>query len=160
MCALKCSCFLSSVVLSSSLVLFSACLFSHRDQGLFFTSARVLVRAPINGPGSQPIDTTGPHSVYSVLSCPRWLCNHRMCVSAERLGSKTWVFLGRLHIQVLRFFWFKPFTSLNHDPKHWRQLSNGDDCSRCVFQRNINAPPSSSTDTEVVALRGLRLNSK
>ena len=34
-----------------------------RGRGLTFTSARVLVRARINGPSYPPINTTGPHSV-------------------------------------------------------------------------------------------------
>ena len=45
-------CGLSVCVLVLSL---SCCLFTE-GRGLTFTSARVLVRAPIDGPGSQPID--------------------------------------------------------------------------------------------------------
>ena len=75
------------------------------DRDLTFTSARVLVRAHVDGPGSQPTDAEDHTSCFPVLSCPLWWCYHRMCGVAKRPGcllvrtcSRTWVFLRRLHI--------------------------------------------------------------
>ena len=60
---------------------------STKWRGVTFMFARLLVRAPIDGPGSQPTDTVDHQlSVQSVLSCPLWPLHHRVCVIAERLG--------------------------------------------------------------------------
>ena len=45
-----------------------------------------LFRTPIDGPGLQP--HAQDHTLcVSVLSCPPWPCNHRMCVVAEEMGQ-------------------------------------------------------------------------
>ena len=92
---------LSCLVLS----LRSAYLFVYKGSGSTFTSARVLVWARVDGPGSQPTDI-GDHSVC--LPCSRAHLGHvtTAFVSLPEIGrsplartcSKTWVFLGRLHI--------------------------------------------------------------
>ena len=64
-----------------------SCLTVHKGSGgLTFTSARVLVRAPIDGPGCLPNDTRDHTFVKSVFSCPHEPDDHRMCVIAMRLG--------------------------------------------------------------------------
>ena len=64
-----------------------SCLTVHKGSGgLTFTSARVLVRAPIDGPGCLPNDTRDHTFVKSVFSCPHEPDDHRVCVIAMRLG--------------------------------------------------------------------------
>ena len=38
------------------------------------------VTAMLSSQGVKPSDTTGPHSVQSVLRCPLYLCDCRMCL--------------------------------------------------------------------------------
>ena len=101
------------------LVFASVCCLSVSSQGIWvlqFIFAHILVCAPIDGPGSQPMDATGPHCV----------CNHRMCVIAKRPGSLHRLAHAAGHGCFLRastsrrsvFFCFTPFTTQNADQKN------------------------------------------
>ena len=83
--------FLFSTLFSHSLS-FSLCLFTcTRGRGLAFTSAHLLVRAPIDGPGSQPTDI-GDHSVCTPCSRTDFGRVTTACVSSpKRLGSVHWL---------------------------------------------------------------------
>ena len=81
-----------------------------KGRGLTFIFAHVLVRPLVGGPGSQPTDTVD-HAVWSVLSRPLWLCDHRMCVIAKETGQSP---LARTCTRTSRrsaSFCVKPFTS-------------------------------------------------
>ena len=62
--------------------------FYTRDRGLTFTSAHILVRAPVDGPGSQPTDAEDHTSCVSRALVPP--CYHGMCGVAKRLGCLQW----------------------------------------------------------------------
>ena len=55
---------------SGSVWIFLCASWFKESRGLTFTFARVLVRAHVDGPGSQPTNTKEPHVVQPVLSCP------------------------------------------------------------------------------------------
>ena len=79
--------FLSCVVLSLSLLVISACLCPGsyvRFRPRPFPSTCRWARLATHRHKE-------PHSASSVLSCPLWQCNHRMCVIAVRLGSLQWL---------------------------------------------------------------------
>ena len=75
------------------------------DRGLTFTSARVLVRAPVDGPGSQPTDAEDHTSCVSRALVPTltvlpplvWRRQETRLSPVVRTCSKTWRFLRRLH---------------------------------------------------------------
>ena len=117
-----------NVSLSTHLDLSSRLFTLTRGRGLTLTFARVLVRAHVDGPGSQPTDAVDHTSCVSraLLMPPLRPCNHRMCVIAKETGqspqartcSRTWTFLRRLHIWALRSLRLTPFKSQHHDPKN------------------------------------------
>ena len=63
-----------------------------RGRGLTFTSAHVLVRAPVDGPGFPPTDISGPHSVCRPCSRAHFGRVPTACVSSpKRLGCLPWL---------------------------------------------------------------------
>ena len=164
--------FLSCVVLSSSLLLFSVCL-SVLHTGawdLTFSSARVLVLAHHRLARLATPSTQRDHTLCVIRAFvptlavqPPRVCHRRETGQSPRARtcSRTWVFHRRF-----RFFCFKTVHVTKRRAKKLAvHLPPRDVCSRYVFQREIDAPLgarrfSSSNDTEVVALRGLRMNSK
>ena len=124
--------------------LFLACLVSGRSQGvldLTLTSAHVLVRAPVDGQASQPIDTVdrtqrGPCSDAHFGRVPT------ACLSSPRDWSplaRTW---SRTLI-VLRRSTSKRTDRSRQQPRlnNWRSYLLRHECSRYVLQLVVDAPP-------------------
>ena len=68
---------------------------STRGRGLPFTFARVLVRAPVDGPSLQPTDNKGPHKECGPCSHAHFGCVPTACGSSPR----DWVVSIGSHMQ-------------------------------------------------------------
>ena len=104
---------------------FSLCVRTQQFEGLTFTSAHVLVRAHVDGPGFSTHRHMGPQQC-EVRACTPTLAFAplHVCVIARRLGSHTQQDLdifqsastSRRSISIC----LTPLTSENHNPQNWR----------------------------------------
>ena len=108
------------------------------DSGLAVTSAHVLVRALVGGPGSPPTDKMDHTSVPSVLSRPLGQLYRRMCV----VVSPQWtVFIGSHNQQDNEHFF--GLHTLAHSKL--TMVSFGNWCPTVRIGRVIYAPPGAVT---------------
>ena len=99
-------CFVETLRSFGSFCVGACFVFYTRDRGLTFTSARVLVRAHVDGPGSHPTDAEDHTSCVSRALVPTltvlpphvWRSQETRLSPVVRTCSKTWVFLRCLHI--------------------------------------------------------------
>ena len=115
-----------------------------RSRGPTFTSARVLVRAPIDGQSSHPTDASD-HTVKSVLSRLSWPY-HRMCVAA-RHG----------HIRVAstskRLFSSHCSPQESGSKKNWRKFPDG--CHRCLCFSASFTPRQATSEEDMFGINAM-----